>query len=72
MAACEKTVGLLQAAFSKREWEYLSQHGAFQYQLDKDDGSTRSYEDLVSVGNLLLCQYKDARDLLDEFGNKQD
>jgi len=72
MAAREKTIQLLHAAFSKKEWEYLSQHGAFKYQLDKDDGSTRSYEDLVNIGNLLLQQHANARAFLDEFGNEQD
>jgi hypothetical protein len=71
MAAREETVRLLRAAFSKKEWEYLAQHGTFKAELDKGDGSTRSYEDLVSVGNLLLRQYKDARDPLGEFRNKE-
>jgi hypothetical protein len=72
VAASDNTLRLLQAAFSKKEWDHLSHHGAFKYQLDNDDGSAQSYETLVNVGNLLLRQYTDARALLDEFGDKQD
>jgi hypothetical protein len=49
-------IRLLKAAFSKAEWDYLSAHGAFQYQLKNDDGTSKSYENLVSVGTLLLRQ----------------
>lgn len=48
-------IRLLKAAFQK-DWDYLAQHGAFKYQLSKDDGSRKSYEDLIQVGNLLLRQ----------------
>jgi len=55
-------VRLLKSAFSKAEWDYLSAHGAFQYQLKNDDGTSKSYEELVNVGTLLLKQKAELKD----------
>ena len=52
----------LKAAFSKADWKYLSAHGAFQYQLKHDDGTPKSYEDIVNVGTLLLKQKEEFKD----------
>jgi len=56
MPAHSKTLQLLQGAFRPEEWEYLAEHGAFKHQLEKDDGSLKSFENLVEIGSLLLRQ----------------
>jgi len=53
------TIRLLHGAFTKEEWDYLSNHESFKLHLAKDDGSTKSYESLVDVGSLLLQQRKE-------------
>jgi len=53
---------LLKTAFSKAEWEYLSAHGAFKYQLKNDNGTLKSYENLVNVGVLLLKRKEELGD----------
>ena len=55
------TIRFLRKAFKQEDWEYLSQHGAFQLQLTKDDGTSQSFETLVQVGSLLLRQRDDLK-----------
>ena len=62
MSGESPNIQLLKGAFSKSEWEYLIAHGAFQYQLKDDDGTPKSYEDLVKIGDLLLRQKAEMRD----------
>jgi hypothetical protein len=54
-------IRLLKGMFSKDEWEYFFAHGAFQYQLKDHDGTSKSYKDLVKIGELLLRQKAELR-----------
>jgi len=59
MPAHSETIRLLKGAFKKEEWDFLSGHRAFKYQLIKGDGSVESYENLVDIGSLLLRERGD-------------
>lgn len=53
---------LLQAAFSKDEWDLLLKDPVFGYLLSKDDGTLAAYERMVDIGLLLLRRWKDRPD----------
>ena len=53
---------LLEKAFSESDFDYLKNHGAFQYQLQKDDGTDESFRGLIDLGELLLQQKRELRD----------
>jgi hypothetical protein len=61
MPADSINIRLLKRAFSESEIAYLKNHGAFQYQLQKDDGTDESFRNLISLGQLLLRQKRELR-----------